>query len=106
MYVDVCTALNKVGREIKVVGGRYGLGSKEFTPSCAIAVFENLAREQKNSFTVGIEDDVTNTSLNLNSKLADLINSTIEKDFLYQYLLVLKEFYTFLIFHLIFFGTF
>lgn len=80
LYVDVCTALNKVGREIKVVGGRYGLGSKEFTPSCAIAVFENLAREQKNSFTVGIEDDVTNTSLNLNSKLADLINSTIEKD--------------------------
>ena len=80
LYVDVCTALSKVGREIKVVGGRYGLGSKEFTPSCAIAVFENLAREQKNSFTVGIEDDVTNTSLNLNSKLADLINSTIEKD--------------------------
>ncbi|MBU1260536.1 MAG: pyruvate:ferredoxin (flavodoxin) oxidoreductase [Planctomycetes bacterium] len=47
-----------------IVGGRYGLGSKEFTPSMAKAVFDNLdAKEPKNHFTVGINDDVTNSSL-------------------------------------------
>jgi pyruvate-ferredoxin/flavodoxin oxidoreductase len=47
-----------------IVGGRYGLSSKEFTPAMVKAVFDNLALPQpKNHFTVGIEDDVTNTSL-------------------------------------------
>jgi pyruvate-ferredoxin/flavodoxin oxidoreductase len=47
-----------------IVGGRYGLGSKDFTPAMVKAVFDNLdAAKPKNSFTVGIIDDVTNTSL-------------------------------------------
>ncbi|MBL7152437.1 MAG: pyruvate:ferredoxin (flavodoxin) oxidoreductase [Phycisphaerae bacterium] len=49
-----------------IVGGRYGLGSKEFTPTMVKAVFDNLDAEQpKNSFTVGIIDDVTNSSLDV-----------------------------------------
>jgi len=66
LYLDVCAALTEAGRgDIKVVGGRYGLGSKEFTPTHVKAVFANLDGEMKNHFTVGIVDDVTNTSLPL-----------------------------------------
>jgi pyruvate-ferredoxin/flavodoxin oxidoreductase len=72
MYLDVRTA---VGESMEagespfenyplIVGGRYGLGSKEFTPAMVKAVFDNLdAEEPRNGFTVGIIDDVTNTSL-------------------------------------------
>ena len=64
LYQDVVNALVECGRaDIKVVGGRYGLGSKEFTPSMAKAVYDNLDGEMKNHFTVGITDDVTFTSL-------------------------------------------
>ncbi len=64
LYLDVCTALAEAGKkDIQVIGGRYGLGSKEFTPTHVKAVFDNLAGEAKNHFTVGIIDDVTNTSL-------------------------------------------
>ncbi len=65
LYLDVCAALQeKQHTHVRVYGGRYGLGSKEFTPTMCYAVFEN-ARSQnpKNHFTVGIDDDVTNTSL-------------------------------------------
>ncbi|MGI6175854.1 MAG: pyruvate:ferredoxin (flavodoxin) oxidoreductase [Christensenellales bacterium] len=67
LYEDVCTVLKEVGRnDIMVVGGRYGLGSKEFTPSMVNAVYKNLKQDApKNHFTVGIEDDVTHTSLNV-----------------------------------------
>ena len=64
LYLDVVNALAEAGRcGIQVVGGRYGLGSKEFTPSMAKAVYDNLDGEMKNHFTVGIEDDVSFTSL-------------------------------------------
>lgn len=65
LYLDVITALVEQERTaIKVVGGRYGLSSKEFTPSMIKAVFDNLsAVKPKNHFTVGINDDVTHTSL-------------------------------------------
>lgn len=65
LYLDVVTALKETGIEhIRVIGGRYGLGSKEFTPSMCHAVFDNLAKpEPKNHFTVGITDDITHTSL-------------------------------------------
>ena len=64
LYLDVVAALRESGRgDIEVLGGRYGLGSKEFTPSMANAVYENLDGEKKNHFTVGINDDVTHTSL-------------------------------------------
>ncbi|MBQ9326858.1 MAG: pyruvate:ferredoxin (flavodoxin) oxidoreductase [Clostridia bacterium] len=63
LYEDVCTAL--YGREnLTVVGGRYGLSSKDTTPSQIAAVFANLKAEKpKNSFTIGITDDVTHLSL-------------------------------------------
>ena len=65
VYLDVVTALNQAGRaDIQVVGGRYGLSSKDTTPGQFIAVYDNLAKDEpKNSFTIGIEDDVTHTSL-------------------------------------------
>ena len=64
LYVDVCTALVEQGRHAKVLGGRYGLGSKEFNPSMVKAVFDNMQQTApKNHFTVGITDDVTHTSL-------------------------------------------
>ncbi len=63
LYMDVLTALN--GKtDAKIVGGRYGLGSKDTPPASVIAVYENLeAAEPKNGFTVGIVDDVTGHSL-------------------------------------------
>ena len=65
LYLDVVTALATNGRnDIKVVGGRYGLGSKDTPPQSIFAVYENLdAAEPKNSFTIGIVDDVTGLSL-------------------------------------------
>ena len=70
LYVDVQTAIGealaagRMGRAPLVVGGRYGLASKDFTPGMAKAVFDNLALDRpKNHFTVGIDDDVSHTSL-------------------------------------------
>ena len=65
VYLDVVTALNQMGRgDIRVVGGRYGLSSKDTTPGQIVAVYDNLKREEpKNNFTIGINDDVTYTSL-------------------------------------------
>ncbi len=66
LYLDVITALTEYwsGNMPKVVGGRYGLSSKEFDPAMVKAVFDNLSLEKsKNHFTVGINDDVTHTSL-------------------------------------------
>ncbi len=61
LYMDVVTALN--GKNIKIVGGRYGLSSKEFNPSMVKAVFDHLDGECFHNFTVGIIDDVTNKSI-------------------------------------------
>ena len=65
LYLDVCAALREHGlKKIEVVGGRYGLGSKEFTPAMCLATFENMQKETpKNHFTLGICDDITHTSL-------------------------------------------
>jgi len=64
LYTDVITALAEAGRPLKVVGGRYGLSSKEFNPAMVKAVYDNMSETNpKNHFTVGIEDDVTHTSL-------------------------------------------
>ena len=64
LYQDVCTVFLEKGDGPKVVGGRYGLGSKEFTPAMAKSVFDNLAAESpKSRFTVGITDDLTQASL-------------------------------------------
>ena len=71
LYLDVCSALLEAGRgDIKVVGGRYGLGSKEFNPTMVKAIYDNLKKANpKNHFTVGIVDDVTHTSLDLGPTL-------------------------------------
>ncbi len=64
LYMDVCTAFVEQGRSAKIIGGRYGLGSKEFNPSMVKAVCDNMAQSSpKNHFNVGIIDDVTHTSL-------------------------------------------
>ena len=74
IYMDVRTAIGKAMSDGSlsydgyptIVGGRYGLGSKEFTPAMVKAVFDNLdASTPKDSFTVGIVDDVTNSSLDV-----------------------------------------
>ncbi len=71
LFEDVVAVLAENGRkDIQVVGGRYGLGSKEFNPTMVKAVYDNLAKaEPKNHFTVGINDDVTGTSLELGDLL-------------------------------------
>lgn len=77
LALDVISALNEYSVSIPVLGGRYGLSSKEFTPTDALAVYENMyKRSPKNHFTVGIEDDVTNTSLERKHVL-DLSNGEI-----------------------------
>jgi len=64
LYLDVVAALSQQGVKAKVVGGRYGLGSKDTTPASIFAVYENLKkREPKHNFTIGIVDDVTGLSL-------------------------------------------
>ncbi len=65
LYQDVLTALAETGRQTsKVIGGRYGLGSKEFTPAMVKAVYDELAKPHpRNHFVVGIDDDVTHRSL-------------------------------------------
>lgn len=61
LYLDVVNALKDTN--IKVIGGRYGLSSKNTTPPMIKAVYDNLKKEMKNNFTIGINDDVTNLSL-------------------------------------------
>ena len=71
LYLDIVSALNELNEynELgfsmpKIIGGRYGLSSKEFTPAMVKAVFDELLKEKpKNHFTIGIHDDLTHTSL-------------------------------------------
>ncbi|HXX58134.1 MAG TPA: pyruvate:ferredoxin (flavodoxin) oxidoreductase [Thermodesulfovibrionales bacterium] len=79
LYLDVRTAIGEAIEKgtarfkdyPKITGGRYGLGSKEFTPSMAKAVFDNLSESKpKNHFTVGIKDDVGGTSLAYDNSFA------------------------------------
>src|SRR6476660_8093900 len=76
LYLDCVNALHEQGRaNVQVVGGRYGLSSKEFTPAMIKAVFENLAQPSpKNHFTVGIEDDLSHRRLHVDP------NFSIEPD--------------------------
>ena len=70
LYLDVCNLYYGKENAPKIVGGRYGLGSKDTTPTQIMAVYNNLdADVTKNSFTIGIVDDVTNLSLELPEKI-------------------------------------
>ena len=61
LFLDVVAAL--AGKDIRIIGGRYGLSSKEFTPSMVLAVYKHAENNGFHGFTVGIEDDVTHKSL-------------------------------------------
>lgn len=71
LYMDVCSLYKGKNDAPLIVGGRYGLGSKDTTPTQIKAVFDNLkADEPRNGFTLGIVDDVTNLSLSLGEKIS------------------------------------
>ena len=78
LYLDVVSAVDRMWADKAyrkrprplIIGGRYGLSSKEFTPSMAAAVWEELKRDTpRHSFTIGIRDDVTRQSLDWSPKL-------------------------------------
>jgi pyruvate:ferredoxin (flavodoxin) oxidoreductase, homodimeric len=82
LYQDVCTAFLEKGEAPTLVGGRYGLGSKDFTPGMAKAVYDNmLALQPKNHFTVGINDDVTYTSLDVEEEIDTVPAGTVQCKF-------------------------
>lgn len=82
LYVDVCSVFQQKGDSRVIVGGRYGLSSKQFTPSMAKAVFDNLKKEHpKNNFTVGITDDITNTSLDISDNIDTATSSMVRCKF-------------------------
>ncbi|NOU36899.1 MAG: pyruvate:ferredoxin (flavodoxin) oxidoreductase [Kiritimatiellaceae bacterium] len=76
LFLDITAALDNKG--IKIIGGRYGLSSKEFTPAMVKAVYDHLDGAATHGFTVGINDDVTNLSLKvgkeLNIEAKDVVN--------------------------------
>ena len=82
LYRDVCTVLQERGEALQIVGGRYGLGSKDFTPTMVKATFDNLrSRAPKKHFTVGIEDDVTHTSLEMREEIDPTPEGTVRCKF-------------------------
>ena len=75
LFVDISAVYQHQKRDMLIIGGRYGLGSKDFNPSMIKAVFDNLIQDTpKNNFTVGITDDVTHSSLTIK----DIIDTTPE----------------------------
>ncbi len=88
LYLDVINALHGDpeasvrGKDIRVLGGRYGLSSKEFTPAMVKSVYDNLKKlEPKDHFTVGINDDVTHTSLDYDASFSTEPDSVIRAMF-------------------------
>jgi pyruvate-ferredoxin/flavodoxin oxidoreductase len=82
LYRDVCTVFLERKEHPILVGGRYGLGSKDFTPTMVKAVFDNLhSSVPKNHFTVGIVDDVSHTSLNLGKEIDSAPKGTVRCKF-------------------------
>ena len=75
LYLDVVGALR--GRDVTIVGGRYGLSSKEFTPSMIKAVYDHLDDGCFHDFTVGINDDVTNLSIPVKEEIHTVPEGTV-----------------------------
>ncbi len=69
LYLDVVAALAGQRSGIRIIGGRYGLSSKEFTPSMVKAIYEHLRNDGWHNFTVGINDDVTNKSISVKEEI-------------------------------------
>ncbi len=83
LYLDIVNALHESKRQsIEVIGGRYGLSSKEFTPAMVKAVYDNLnASTPKNHFTVGINDDLGHTSLPYDPSFSTEPDSVVRAQF-------------------------
>ena len=82
LYTDICTAYMERRETPLILAGRYGLSSKEFTPSMVKAVFDNMKKKApRNHFTVGITDDVTHTSLEVTETLDTAPRGTIQCKF-------------------------
>ncbi len=82
LYLDIAMIAQTEKLNVQIVGGRYGLGSKDFTPSMVKAIYDNLKSENpKNHFTVGINDDVSHTSLEIKEDIDTEPTSTINCKF-------------------------
>ncbi|MDB9539461.1 pyruvate:ferredoxin (flavodoxin) oxidoreductase [Anabaenopsis tanganyikae CS-531] len=83
LYLDVVTAIHEAGgNKLKVIGGRYGLSSKEFTPAMVKGVFDHLAQAQpQNHFTIGINDDVNHTSLSFDPNFSTEADNVVRAMF-------------------------
>ncbi|WP_017415603.1 pyruvate:ferredoxin (flavodoxin) oxidoreductase [Clostridium tunisiense] len=82
LYQDIRNAYYDREERPVIIGGRYGLGSKDTTPSQIVTVFDHLKEANlKNGFTIGIEDDVTNTSLAITRTIQTTAEGTIECKF-------------------------
>ncbi len=81
LFEDISAALYEAGRQLTLLGGRYGLSSKDTTPAQLKAVFDNMAGEKKNHFTIGINDDVTFNSLPLGENIVTAGKSIISCKF-------------------------
>jgi pyruvate-ferredoxin/flavodoxin oxidoreductase len=80
LYLDIVSALKDRAGSF-IIGGRYGLSSKEFTPSMVLAVYKHLAAKGFHGFTVGIEDDVSHLSLAITETISSLPAGTISCKF-------------------------
>ena len=82
LFLDVCTAFFGKANAPKIIGGRYGLGSKDTTPDHILAVYKELAKaEPKQQFTLAINDDVTNLSLDCSESITLENPGTVEARF-------------------------
>ena len=82
LYLDVVEAFKDVKKQPVIIGGRYGLSSKDTTPAQILAVYKNLAADKPmNQFTVGIKDDVTHRSLKVGKEISILPKGTFEAKF-------------------------
>jgi len=82
LYQDVCTVFYEKAEAPVIVGGRYGLGSKDFTPTMVKAVFDNLrSTAPKNHFTIGIIDDVSHSSLEIGEEIHPTPEGTVRCKF-------------------------
>ena len=82
LYLDVVTSVANAGRDIQVIGGRYGLGSKDTPPASVFAVYNELRKDSmKRQFTIGIVDDVTNLSLEETEAPSTAAEGTVECKF-------------------------
>ena len=82
LYLDVCTALKEMNIDLPVHAGRYGLGSKEFTPAMVKAIYDNMkSLSPRHHFTVGIHDDVTRHSIEVGESIDTTPEGTVQCKF-------------------------